>query len=68
MNWNNLQSTNQTLKPLFLKPEQVASLLQFNVRTIHEYCKTGRIPARQVGRYWRIPTAYVESMLGAGVN
>lgn len=66
MNWNNTQTTQQ--KPLFLKPEQVADLLQFNVRTIHEWCKGGRIPATQVGRNWRIPATYVESMLVAGAN
>ena len=48
-------------KPYY-SPEEVAEYLDVTAETIRNLCRARKIPgARQVGRQWRIPRAYLFS-------
>jgi excisionase family DNA binding protein len=38
-------------------PEQAADYLQVSSRSVYRWIHTGRLPARKVGRLWRITEA-----------
>jgi excisionase family DNA binding protein len=40
--------------PEILTVDQAAELLQANRTTVMDYCRAGKIPARKVGKSWRI--------------
>lgn len=45
--------------PATLTVNQVAELLQVEPRTIRRNIEFGEIPARKIGRVWRIPKSFV---------
>lgn len=45
--------------PPTLTVNQVAALLQVEPRTIRRNIEFGDIPARKIGRVWRIPRSFV---------
>lgn len=47
----------------FLTPEQAAAIAQVSVFTIRRWIKEGELPARKVGRLWRIRRSDVERRL-----
>ena len=44
--------------------EETALYLRVSESTVRRMVKDGRIPARQIGRQWRIPRAALEEYLG----
>ena len=44
----------------YYSPEEAASLLGVTRRTIYTWLKTGKLPARQFGRTWRIHRSEVQ--------
>lgn len=49
--------------PYTLTVNQVAELLQVDPRTIRRNIDWGNIPAKKVGRIWRIPRTFVLTYL-----
>jgi excisionase family DNA binding protein len=49
-------------KPLFLKPAQVARLLNISVRKTYELIASKEIPSRRFGSSLRVPTDVIEQM------
>ena len=49
--------------PATLTVNQVADLLQVEPRTIRRNIEFGDIPAKKIGRVWRIPRGFVLSYL-----
>ena len=49
--------------PATLTVNQVAELLQVEPRTIRRNIEFGDIPAKKIGRVWRIPRSFVLSYL-----
>ena len=49
--------------PATLTVRQVADLLQVEPRTIHRNIGFGEIPAKKIGRVWRIPRSFVLSYI-----
>lgn len=49
----------------FLKPKQAAKELQVSQRTVQRMCERGEIPAKKVGRQWRISADYKEHLPGS---
>ncbi len=47
-----------------LTSEQVATILDVPVRSVHELCRTKRLPAFKVGKLWRIKRADFEQWKG----
>ena len=45
--------------PATLTVNQVAEILQVEPRTIRRNIEFGEIPARKIGRVWRIPRSFV---------
>ena len=45
--------------PATLTVNQVAELLQVEPRTIRRNIEFGEVPARKIGRVWRIPRSFV---------
>jgi excisionase family DNA binding protein len=39
---------------LYLTPEQVAERLQVNKVTVYRLCRSGKLPAKKIGKTWRI--------------
>lgn len=48
----------------YLTPQEIAEALRVSVRTVYNGIKTGHIPARRVGRQYRIPESYLEGPPG----
>lgn len=42
--------------PPVLEPKQVAQMLNIGINRLYEYLQTGEIPAKKLGRRWRIST------------
>lgn len=40
--------------PKWLTPEEVSDILQVSPKTIREWCRCGKLPARKFGKLWRI--------------
>lgn len=40
--------------PEYLTPEEVAVLLRVSTRTVYEWLRSGKLPAVQIGKVWRI--------------
>ena len=38
-----------------LTPEEVAQYLKVTVETVWRWCRTEKLPAVKIGKYWRIP-------------
>lgn len=51
--------------PATLTVNQVAELLQVEPRTIRRNIEFGEIPAKKIGRVWRIPRGFVLAYLDA---
>ena len=49
--------------PVTLTVNQVAKLLQVKPRTIRRNIEFGEIPAKKIGRVWRIPRGFVLTYL-----
>lgn len=49
----------------FLTPREAAAALRVSKMTILRKCRTGEIPARRIGRQWRIPEAACRCNVGA---
>ena len=49
--------------PATLTVNQVAELLQVEPRTIRRNIEFGEIPAKKIGRVWRIPRGFVLAYL-----
>ena len=47
----------------FITPEEAASYLRLDRTTVYRLIDSGEIPARRIGRQWRIPKAELDSML-----
>ena len=45
-------------KPEFLKPKEVAEILQKHVETVRQLIRDGVIPARKIGGTWHVPKKY----------
>ncbi len=43
------------LSPKVYTPEQVAGILQLSTNTVYELIRNGEIPAKKLGRVYRIP-------------
>lgn len=56
------------MTPLTLTVNQVAHLLQVHPRTVLDGIDRGDIPAKKLGRVWRIPRSYAEEFLGVEGN
>lgn len=42
--------------PPVLEPKQVAQMLNIGINRLYEYLQNGEIPAKKLGRRWRIST------------
>ena len=51
--------------PIMLTVNQVAELLQVEPRTIRRNIERGDVPAKKIGRIWRIPRTFVLQFLQA---
>jgi excisionase family DNA binding protein len=51
--------------PVMLTVNQVADLLQVEPRTIRRNIERGDVPAKKIGRIWRIPRTFVLQFLQA---
>jgi excisionase family DNA binding protein len=51
--------------PIMLTVNQVADLLQVEPRTIRRNIERGDVPAKKIGRIWRIPRTFVLQFLQA---
>jgi excisionase family DNA binding protein len=49
--------------PIMLTVNQVAELLQVEPRTIRRNIERGDVPAKKIGRIWRIPRTFVQAYL-----
>jgi|APLak6261683748_1056154.scaffolds.fasta_scaffold35095_1 excisionase family DNA binding protein len=47
-----------------LTPEEAAAYLKLNPRTVQEYLRDGLIPARKIGRFWRVSRQCLDDWLG----
>jgi excisionase family DNA binding protein len=47
-----------------LTPEEAAAIVKLPVKTVRELCARGEIPARKMGRRWRIPAWFVDALFG----
>lgn len=47
-----------------LTPEEAAAYLKLNPRTMQEYLRDGLIPARKIGRFWRVSRQCLDDWLG----
>ncbi len=45
------------------RPREVAKLTGIGYETVLEMCRTGELPAKQVGRLWIVPAAELRSFL-----
>lgn len=54
--------------PATLTVNQVAELLQVEPRTIRRNIEFGEIPAKKIGRVWRIPRGFVLAYLDTEQN
>ena len=52
------------MTPLALTVNQVAHLLQVQPNTILHGIDRGDIPAKKIGRIWRVPSSFVADYLG----
>lgn len=43
--------------------KELTDLLQVTQRTVYNYIKSGKISARKMGKYWRIPHEEVERFI-----
>lgn len=50
--------------PSFLSPEEVAEVLNLNVRTIRRYIREGRLSATRIGKQYRIAAADFQAFVG----
>lgn len=50
--------------PLTLTVNQVARFLQVTPRTVRQAIEHGEVPAKKIGRVWRIPASFVTEYLG----
>jgi excisionase family DNA binding protein len=48
-----------------LTPEEAAAYLKLNPRTVQEYLRDGVIPARKIGRFWRVSRQCLDDWLGS---
>ena len=53
------------MHPRYYSPDEVASLLDLNVRTIRSYIRAGRLPAQRIGKQYRIDGADLARFTGA---
>jgi excisionase family DNA binding protein len=49
-----------------LTPEEAAVYLKLNPRTVQEYLRDGVIPARKIGKFWRVSRQCLDDWLGNG--
>lgn len=54
--------TERDFEPL-LTDRQAAEMLGLDVSTVQHYCRTGRLPARKIGRFWRTRRSWLEAWL-----
>jgi len=47
-------------EPYAYTDEQVAEFLKLPLKRVQEMMRRKEIPARKVGRYWRVPVAWFE--------
>lgn len=47
------------LSPKVYTPEQVAGILQLSTNTVYELIRNGEIPAKRLGRVYRIPPSSI---------
>jgi len=50
--------------PEIMTPEQVAEACQFTLEEVLELLSSGEIPAKKIGKYWRIPKTTLMIFLG----
>ena len=43
-----------------LTPAEVAAELHVTERSVRLWCKSGRLPAKKVGRQWRVPRTWLD--------
>jgi excisionase family DNA binding protein len=43
----------------YYSPTEAACVLKVSLRTMREWLRTGKVPARKIGRIWRIPREVV---------
>ena len=53
---------SQQFEPL-LTDEQVGEMLAMTPRAVQHLARTGQLPARKVGRYWRFRRSWIEHWL-----
>jgi excisionase family DNA binding protein len=51
-----------------LSPHQVAEILGLHVRTVRNYVRDGRLPARRIGKQYRIAREDLEAFAGKGAG
>ena len=56
------------MKSSLLKPEEVAEILMVPRVRIVRWCKSGKLRAVQVGRFWRVPKIELERVLKEGTR
>lgn len=49
-------------KKEFLRPDEVAALLQLSMRTVYRRLREGRLSRVKVGGVWRIPSASLKPL------
>lgn len=47
--------------------DQVADLLKLHVKTVRNYVRTGRLPAKRIGKQYRITKEDIEALVGRPV-
>ena len=64
----NITSDNRkvmTDQEQWVTPNQVAKEMQVSLRTVQRMCRMGELPAKKLGRQWRIEPDYKNQLAGA---
>ena len=48
--------------------DEIAALIQLHPKTVQQMARTGRIPAKRIGKFWRFRKSEIDHWLRSEVN
>ena len=60
------RSYQEGAKPFYTKLSRASDMLGISIITMREWAKRNRIPAVKLGKYWYVPTSWLEKVLTEG--